>query len=230
MTDISSTRPAPWRRVVGSPWFHLVAAFVVAGLILSFVVKPFWVPSGSMQATLEPGDRILVNRLAYLGAQPGTGDVVVFDAGAAWGVPSAASANPLRWAGEVTGFGPSGPHTLVKRVIGAAGQTVECCSADGRVVVDGEPLDEPYVTNDLAYEPGRIDCDTTPRSPRCFDPILVPADSYLVLGDNRGSSSDSAAQCRTENPAAACWRWATRDGIVGKAAVILWPISRWSGL
>ena len=230
MTDASELLLPRWRRALGSPWLHLIAAFVVAGLLLLFIVKPYWVPSGSMEQTLEPGDRILVNRLAYVGAGPSTGDVIVFDAGAAWGEPSAASANPLRWAGEVTGFGPSGPHTLVKRVIGAAGQTVECCSADGRVVVDGVPLDEPYVTNDFAYETGRIDCDTTPRSPRCFDPVLIPADSYLVLGDNRASSSDSAAHCRTEHPDAACWRWAARDGIVGRAMVVVWPISHWAGL
>ena len=224
-------RPRPvWRRVVGSTWFHLAAAFIVAGLVLSFVVKPYWVPSGSMETTLGPGDRILVNRLAYVGAQPGVGDVIVFEAGEAWDEAPISSSNPLRWVGEVTGFGPSGPHTLVKRVIGVPGQTVECCSADGRVVVDGEPIDEPYVTNDLAFEPGVLDCDTMPRSTRCFVPVLVQADSYLVLGDNRAGSSDSAAQCRIEDPDAACWRWATREGIVGKAAVILWPISRWAGL
>mgnify|MGYP003583682936 CR=1 FL=1 len=230
MTDVVAQPRPRWRRVLGSTWVHLAAAFIVAGLVLSFVVKPYWVPSGSMETTLEPGDRILVNRLAYVGARPGAGDVIVFDAGEQWGEASVPSANPVRWVGEVTGFGPSGPHTLVKRVIGVPGQTVECCSADGRVVVDGEPIEEPYVTNDLPFEPGLLDCDTVPRSTRCFDAVLVPADSYLVLGDNRAGSSDSAAQCRIEDPNAACWRWATRDGIVGKAAVILWPISRWSGL
>ena len=66
--------------MVGSAWFHLVAAFVVFGLILTFIAKPYWVPSSSMENTLTPGDRILVNRLAYVGSAPGNGDVVVFDA------------------------------------------------------------------------------------------------------------------------------------------------------
>lgn len=223
-----------WRRAVGSTWFHLVAAFVVTGLILSFVAKPYWVPSGSMEATLEPGDRVLVNRLAYVGAAPSTGDIVVFDAGSTWDIEPVTAPDPirgaLRWLGEVTGFGPSSPHTLVKRVIGAPGQTVECCSEDGRLVIDGEPLDEPYVTNDFPFDPGRLDCTTTPRSQRCFDEVEVPVDSYLMLGDNRTNSSDSAAYCRADGAPADCWRWATRPDVVGKAAVLFWPISRWSGL
>jgi signal peptidase I len=211
-------------------WFHLVAAFVVMGLILSFVAKPYWVPSGSMEQTLHPGDRILVNRLAYVGSAPSTGDVVVFDADSAWGLTGAASPNPLRWVGEVTGFGPSSPHTLVKRVIGGPGQSVECCTDDGRIVVDGKPLDEPYVTNDFAFTPGSLDCGSTPRSQRCFDAVTVPDASFLMLGDNRSGSSDSAALCRGDGASPECWRWASRDSVVGKAAVILWPIGRWGGL
>ena len=215
---------------MGSGWFQLVLAFVVTGLVLSFVAKPFWVPSGSMEATLQPGDRVLVNRLAYLGAGPSAGDIVVFDAGPAWSLPSPADENPLksaaRWIGEVTGFGPSSAHTLVKRVIGAPGQTVACCSADGALIVDGEPLDEPYVSNNLAFDPGVLDCETAPRSQRCFDEVTVPDASYLMLGDNRANSADSAYFCRGETTPG-CWRWATREGIIGKAVLLFWPITRW---
>jgi signal peptidase I len=220
--------------MVGSAWFHLIAAFAVFGLLLTFVAKPYWVPSGSMQDTLQPGDRILVNRLAYVGSQPATGDIIVFDADAGWDEFPADSVNPfkavLRWAGEVTGFGPSGPHTLVKRVIAGPEQTVECCTEAGAILVDGEPLDEPYVRNDFYFEPGQLDCDTSTRSPRCFDEVTVPEGSYLVLGDNRGSSSDSAARCRGASSTADCWRWAARSGVVGKAAFVFWPVGRWSGL
>lgn len=228
-------RPRPlWRRVTGSPWFHLVAAFVVFGLVLNFVAKPYLVPSGSMEETLQVGDRVLVNRLAYAASEPRTGDVVVFDADGAWDGERPADGNPikgaLRWLGEVSGFGPSGPHTLVKRIIGGPGQTVECCTPDGAVTVDGTPLDEPYVYEDFAFTPGSLDCDSTPRSARCFDAVVVPEGSYLMLGDHRSSSSDSALWCRAEGAAADCWRWATRDGIVGGVAVILWPIGRWGGV
>lgn len=231
-----STAPARplWRRITGSTWFHLVAAFIVVGLMLSFIAKPYVVPSGSMEDTLRPGDRILVNRLAYLGGGPQTGDIVVFDADAAWDGETTQPTDPLRsvlrWVGEVTGFGPSGPHTLVKRVIGTPGETVECCTADGAVTVDGTALTEPYAYEDFPFTPGTLDCATMPRSQRCFDEVTVPEDAYLVLGDHRSRSSDSAAMCRAEGASESCWRWASRDGIVGAAVAILWPIGRWSGL
>lgn len=226
--------PSRLRRITGSFWFHLVLAFVVVGLILSFVAKPYWVPSGSMQQTLEPGDRVLVNRLAYAGAEPSTGDVVVFDADETWGATGADDDGPVKEAlrrfGEFTGFGPSGPHTLIKRVIAGPGQTVRCCSAEGAVLVDGEPLDEPYVFQDLPFGDG-ADCSGPVVSPRCFGEVKVPADSYLVLGDHRSASSDSAIECRASMASdSGCWRWAKRDQIVGKAVAILWPASRWSGL
>lgn len=232
-TDADAERPR-WRRFLGSFWGQLLLAFVVVGLLLTFVAKPYVVPSGSMLQTLEIDDRILVTRLAYLGSEPTTGDIVVFDADDAWEVPSAAPVDPiraaLRWIGEVTGFGPSGPHTLVKRVIGSPGQVIACCDASGAVLVDGEPIDEPYVSDDFPFEPGELDCDTTPRSARCFDEVTVPEASYLVLGDKRSGSQDSAASCRSPGADEDCWRWASRAGIVGKVVAILWPIPRWAVL
>jgi signal peptidase I len=220
--------------VTSSPWAHLAAAIVLMGLVLSFVAKPYVVPSASMEDTLLPGDRIMVNRLAYAGSTPHIGDIVVFDADEAWDGAATRAGNPLvgtlRWVGEVTGFGPSGPHTLVKRVIGTPGSTVECCSEDGRVVVDGKPLDEPYLIDDFPFVRGGLDCASVPRSPRCFDAVTVPGDSFLMLGDNRAASSDSAARCRVNAAPGSCWRWATREGIVGRAAAILWPLPRWSSL
>jgi signal peptidase I len=96
------------------------------------------------------------------------------------------------------------------------------------VVVDGTPLSEPYLGSNFPYTPGKLDCSTTPRSLRCFGPVAVPKDSYLMLGDNRTDSSDSAYRCRSSEatPSEDCWRWATRDGIVGKASAVLWPVSR----
>lgn len=220
---------------MSSTWFQMLAAFVLIGLILSFVAKPYWVPSGSMQQTLQIGDRVLVNRLAFAGAAPQTGDIVVFDAGPAWDATPKNPESPvkaaLRWLGEVTGFGPTGPHTLIKRVIAGPGQTVRCCSADGRLIVDGTPLDEPYVFEDFPFQPGALDCTTTPASLRCLPEMTIPQDAYLVLGDHRSNSADGAVNCRGRaQPAASCWRWATRDEIVGKAVVILWPFDRWRGL
>lgn len=228
------SRRVTWRRIGRSVWFQLALAFVVVGLVLNFVAKPYAVPSGSMEQTLLVGDRVLVNRLALLGGGPSTGDVIVFDAGAEWDDTPYVEASPLRavlrWLGEVSGFGPSSPHTLIKRVIAGPGETVECCTADGAITVNGVELDEHYVFEDFPFEAGVLDCDTTPRSMRCFDTVTVPADSYLVLGDHRSNSADSAARCRWEGADDTCWRWAQRDEIVGDAAVILWPIGRWSGI
>ncbi|WP_438853470.1 signal peptidase I [Agromyces sp. M3QZ16-3] len=232
-TEPAAARPR-WRRVLGSFWAQLLLAFLVVGLVLTFLAKPYVVPSGSMLETLEPGDRILVNRLAYLGSEPARGDIVVFDTDEAWEAPDAAPVDPvrgaLRWIGEVTGFGPSGPHTLVKRVIGTPGEVVACCDSTGAVLVDGRPIDEPYVSNDFAFEEGVLDCTTSPRSTRCFDEVAVPEDSYLMLGDNRSGSRDSAYSCRAAGTADDCWRWASRGGIVGEVVAVLWPIQRWGAL
>lgn len=236
MTTDDGAAPRPlWRRITGSTWFHLIAAFIVVGAVLSFVAKPYHVPSGSMEQTLMPGDRVLVNRLAYVGSEPKTGEIVVFDADETWGADGTVDEGPLksalRWFGEVTGFGPSGPHTLIKRVIAGPGQTVSCCDAEGRLLVDGEPLDEPYVFEDLPFTDGALDCATEPSSSRCLPEITVPAGSYLVLGDHRAASADGAIACRVADAdASACWRWVQRDQIVGRAAAILWPVDRWGGL
>ena len=222
--DEASPRPW-WRRVVGSPWFHLAAAFLVTGLILSFVAKPYWVPSGSMETTLQPGDRVLVNRLAYVGASPGTGDIVVFDAGPTWDIEAASPSDPIRGRAALDRRG----HRVRPVERTHAHQAGDRHPRTDRgvlhrrrqLIVDGEPLDEPYMTNDLSFEAGELDCTTTPRSARCFDEVEVPADSFLMLGDNRANSSDSALTVASEDAAADCWRWATRADVVGKAVVLL---------
>lgn len=229
-----SSAPKLWRRLTRSAWFHLILAFVVMAALLNFVAKPYYVPSGSMEQTLHVGDRVLVNRLAELGGQPTTGDVIVFDAGESWDGAAPAAEGPLRTilrrAGEVSGFGPTSPHTLVKRVIAGPGQVVECCSDVGALTVDGIALDEPYVFEDFPFDPGVLDCATVPRSLRCFDAVTVPEGSYLVLGDHRSNSSDAATHCRGDAPDAGCWRWVDQDDIVGVAAAIVWPVARWGGL
>lgn len=227
-----------FRRWLGSPWLHLAAAFVVVGLMLTFVIKPYVVPSASMEPAVRTGDRVLVDRVSLVFGEIERGDVVVFDADAAWEGARPAPANPLvgaaRWVGEVTGFGPSSDHTLVKRVIGLPGEVVECCDAEGRIVVDGVAVDEPYVVGDLPFTVGEVDCDSADavgvRSPRCFDAVTVPDGSYLVLGDARAVSQDSASACRVEGVPDDCWRWMSRDAVVGRATVVFWPLDRWGAV
>jgi signal peptidase I len=215
---------------------HLLAAFVVLALVQTFLVRLYSVPSGSMESTLEPGDRILVNRLAYLGETPRTTDVVVFNASDAWPSESApASSNPIvfaiKWLGGVVGIGPSNDHTLVKRIIAGPGQTVSCCDAEGRVLVDGVALDEPYVLSDFPFVLGTADCESDEPSLRCFGEYTVPDGEYFVLGDHRNGSNDSIGGCRGQ-PATtdACVKLVRGDDIVGRVFQIVLPFGRWGAV
>lgn len=225
-TTDAEKRSRPRNRRV---WIHVALALLLTLVVIASVGQP---SSTSMSPTLERGDRILINRLAYVGADPGQGDIVVFRPDASWGERPPTSSNPIveavRQAGDVTGIRP---FVLVKRVIAGPGQTVECCDADGSVVVDGEALPEPYLVDDLPFVPGEVDCDSTPRSERCFTQVTVPDDSYLVLGDNRANSADSAFRCRGQGAAdAECWRWVRKGDVIGKAFLVFWPLSRWATL
>ncbi|MDO9062942.1 MAG: signal peptidase I [Microbacterium sp.] len=177
-----------------SPWTQLLLALLALALLQGFVVKLYAVPSGSMEPTLHGGaglngDRILANRLAYAGAGPGRGDIVLFTAPHGWSPPVERSwlRTAAGWVGDATGIGPSNMNTLVKRVIAVGGDTLSCCSADGRVLLNGSPIHERYVVSDLPFEPGVLDCASTPASLRCLPEIAVPERSLLVMGDNRPS-------------------------------------------
>lgn len=224
MTTAEASAPRRRRRGV---WINVALALALTAIIVAFLGQP---SSGSMSPTLEPGDRLVVNRLAFIGSDPAPGDIVVFRPDESWGEKPAAGnwfTGMLQWVGETTGIRP---YVLVKRVIAGEGQTVECCDAEGRVLVDGEPIDEPYVVKDLPFVSGEVDCDSTPISTRCFSEVTAPEDSYLVLGDNRANSADSVFLCRgVADPDDGCWRWMTRQSVFGKAGPILWPVSRWGG-
>jgi signal peptidase I len=230
---VTGDEPAPkksrLRRLTGSIWFGPLVAIIVIALVQSFLVKPYYVPSGSMEQTLEIGDRILVDRV-YAG-EPETRDVVVFVASDLWGAADAPPSNPfsyaVKWLGGVIGIGPSLDHVLVKRIIAGPGQTVSCCDPEGRVLVDGVPLDESYVFEDIPF----ASCET---SARCFGGVTVPDGQYFVLGDHRSNSNDSIAQCRGRlDPISAddaCLKMVGADDIVGRAFQVVWPLGRWAGL
>jgi signal peptidase I len=214
---------------------NLLAAFVVAGLIQSFAVKLYRVPSGSMEPTLQgsanDGDRILVNRLAYLGGLPKAGDVVVFTRPATWqpgptnddGVLGSA----VRAFGDLTGIGQGSELYLVKRVVARGGQTIACCDGQGRVQRDGVAVDEPYVTKDLPFELGRLDCATAVVSSRCFGPFTVPDGELVVLGDHRSASADSVIACRAVARATEkCLRTVPVTAVVGRVEARIWPLGR----
>lgn len=217
----------------------MLVALVVISLVQAFLVKVYRVPSGSMEQTLQAakggGDRILVNRTAYRTAAPSRGDVVVFSRPDQWTgeTATAPAESGLRTAarafGDVTGIGATNEQYLVKRVAAVEGDTVSCCSPDGRVLINGAPVDEPYIFEDFPYTRGMMDCQSQPASLRCFPEYTVPEGALLVLGDHRSQSADSVILCRA--PAApleseACMKSVPTSAVVGSVFLIAWPLDR----
>ena len=178
----------------------VLIALVLAVIIKTFLVQAFFIPSESMVETLQINDRVLVNKLSYRFGDISRGQVVVFEPESM--EEESLPAIVLR--NIVESIGLSTPDSdLIKRVIGLPGETLEI--RNNKVFIDGNAIDEPYLADDVSM--------------RRFGPEVIPPDHYFVMGDNRGSSLDS----RSTGPI-------DGDRIVGRAFVIIWPPSRWSGL
>ena len=191
----------------------LVFALVLALLIKSFVVQAFFIPSSSMENTLEIGDKVLVNKLVYDFRSIHRGDVIVFNGDGSWD-PVPAQPAPLvsRLWDSISGlFGTApGVHDYIKRVIGVPGDHVACCNRLGQVTVNGVPLSE----KSYLY-PG-----DAPSEQRFS--IIVPAGRLWVMGDHRSVSWDSRGHM--SDPGAGS---IPENHVVGRAFVIVAPISRW---
>lgn len=191
----------------------LVFALVLALLIKTFVVQAFFIPSSSMENTLEIGDKVLVNKLIYDFRSIHRGDVVVFNGDGSWNAVPAQTAGPLqRMWGSLTGlFGTApGVHDYIKRVIGVPGDHVACCSQQGQITVNGVALSE----KSYLY-PGN-----TPSTMRFS--IIVPSGRLWVMGDHRIVSYDSRGHMSDPGNGTI-----PEDHVVGRAFVIVAPISRW---
>ncbi|MET7451790.1 signal peptidase I [Streptomyces sp. NPDC005574] len=181
------TDPLPGGRIT----LTLLVCLLFLLVLNAFVVQPFQIPSGSMESGLRIGDRVLVNKLAYrFGAEPRRGDVVVFD-----------------------GTGYFGDADYVKRVVGVGGDHVVCCDKEGRVRVNGRPVDE----STFLY-PG----DSPSTVP--FD-IRVPGGTLFVLGDHRSDSSDSRDHLGSPGGG-----MIPVGEVIGRADWIVWPSAHWTRL
>ncbi|WP_081710003.1 signal peptidase I [Arthrobacter sp. 35W] len=201
-------------------WLKEVGTIIAVALVLSFLIKTFlfrayYIPSGSMENTLELDDRIFINLLVPKPFALERGDIVVFRDTQGWLAPvPEAPAGPFGWAKDAMIFiglvpDESQQH-LVKRVIGLPGDHVSCCDAQGRLTVNGAPLDEPYLF------PGARPSDTT------FD-VVVPEGKIWVMGDHRNNSSDSREHMKMEGGG-----FISIDDVEGRATVIAWPLNRFT--
>jgi signal peptidase I len=179
----------------------LGVAIIVAVLVRAFVLQTFFIPSESMEHTLNINDRVLVNKLVYDFRDPHRGEIVVFKAPVDW------RSNPSE-------------EDFIKRVIGVGGDHVVCCDAAGRITVNGRALDE----TQYLYRDG-VGSDRASEDE--FD-IVVPGGRLWVMGDHRSHSGDSREQyTRTGD----ITRSTIADtAVVGRAFVLFWPFTRMSWL
>jgi signal peptidase I len=201
----------------------LVGVAVLIALVLkTFLVQAFVIPSGSMEQTIQIGDRVLVDKLTpWFGSEPERGDVVVFKDPGGWlqdETTTTKKDDPIvvkqvKEGLTFIGLLPSDDEKdLIKRVVGVGGDRVTCCDTQGRVTVNGVPLNEDYLY------PGNAP-STTP-----FD-ITVPQGRLWVMGDHRANSADSRAHQNTDYGGTV-----SLDSVVGRARVIAWPFGHWSSL
>lgn len=190
-------------------------ALVISFLIKTFLMQAFWIPSGSMEDTLVIGDRVIVSKVQAGPLSVERGDIVVFEDPDNWLPPTVevdrgTLRNGVADVLEFVGLAPTreGNH-LIKRVIGVSGDTVECCTTEGQVSVNSEPLNEGYLY------PG----DAPSLQP--FE-ITVPEDAVWVMGDHRSISGDS----RVHDDGSGATGAVPTDRVVGKAVALVWPLSR----
>ncbi|HEY6277779.1 MAG TPA: signal peptidase I [Streptosporangiaceae bacterium] len=219
-TDDAEAGPGK-RRDKGRAWWVelpilLAFALVLALLIKTFVVQAFFIPSSSMENTLEIGDKVLVNKLVYDFRPIHRGDIIVFNGNGSWYPAASQTPPPLtRLWDSITGlFGTApGVHDLIKRVIGIPGDHVVCCDAQGRVTVNGVPLNE----KSYLY-PGN------PPSEVRFS-VTVPPGRLWVMGDHRNVSWDSRGHQQDPGNGSI-----PEDKVVGRAFMIVAPVHRWGVL
>jgi len=193
MTEVQNQNPEKnLPQKYDNAWVEVIKTILLSGVlalgIRQFVAEARYIPSGSMLETLQINDRLIVDKLSYRFSSPQRRDIVVF--------------NPTE-ALEKQNF----HDAFIKRVIGLPGEKVEL--KQGKVYINGKVLQEPYVKDNE-----QTSVEVCPGGQPAFlaKPVVVPPNSYLVLGDNRRNSYDGR-----------CWGLVPRDRIIGKASVRFWP-------
>jgi signal peptidase I len=175
----------------------LGVAILVAVLVRAFVLQTFYIPSPSMEHTLNVLDRVLVNKLVYDFRDPRRGEIIVFKA-------------PTLWQNGAEG------EDFIKRIIGTPGDRVICCDADERLTINGKSIDEPFIYRDA-------DGNQDPAADKDFD-ITVPAGRLWVMGDHRAQSGDSLEHW--EETGDITKSTIPESSIVGRAFTVFWPVGR----
>jgi len=192
--------------------FLIVVALVVSLFIKTFIVQFFFIPSGSMENTLQIDDRVAVNRLPFISNNIKRGDVVVFRDPDNWLPAADIESAPFviakaKAALVAVGVLPNpAKQYLVKRVVGVAGDRVICCTTTGKITVNGQEMVEPYI-----YA-GNVPSDMN------FD-VTVPKGKLWVMGDHRGASADSRFHQEDINKG-----FVPLNRVTGRVLAVIWPI------
>jgi signal peptidase I len=195
----------------------VVGALIIAAVIRAFVGQMFLIPSGSMEHTLEINDRIAVQKITDFQR----GDIVVFADPGSWlgSAPESAERGPVGQVLEFVGVLPdTSTEHLVKRVIGMPGDQVKCCDAQGRITVNGQPLDEQsylFTSGGEQNKPSEFPFD-----------VVVPADRIWVMGDHRENSADSRCHLQDESlDGSGMAAFVPVEDVVGPVFAVVAPLS-----
>ncbi|MCT9870385.1 signal peptidase I [Paenarthrobacter aurescens] len=207
-TSERQPRKQGWRFVL----LALFLAIAISGLVRSLWMDVYYIPSESMEPLLGTGDRILVSRTAFNSEPIRRGDVVVFD-GRGTFAPLSSGKGPFVDAVSAASqwFGLTGSDTTyVKRVIGVAGDRVQCCDSSGSLTVNGQPVEESYVY------PG------DEPSKQKFD-VIVPEGRLWLMGDHRSRSADSRGLLGAPGGG-----MVPIERVIGRPVQIIWPLDRFA--
>jgi signal peptidase I len=203
VSDNNSSRPQP-----NNSWFAELSRTVILSIVLALGIRTFvaearWIPSGSMEPTLHgspnqwEADKIIVDKLSYKFSQPQRGDIVVFS-----------PTEELQKEQYHDAF--------IKRVVALPGEKVQL--RNGKVYINNKPLQEDKYLADGQRTVIDV-CTSGQQPPFLSQPVTIPSNSYLVLGDNRNSSYDSR-----------CWGVVPRGNIIGRAVIRFWPLNQVGGI